>query len=253
MDEQTETSKPKKKRGRPKNENYLPWNEAREFMRSELIPSRGKFFEWWSRNKPKAIPRFPYRVYKEWTSWNDFLGTDNKFNEKAGRAWRPLDEATVWAHKLKLGSQAQWMTWCKDNKEDLPDDIPARPDLVYDKWRSWNHWLGNKTVEAVEAKQDAQRNVVFYIIHETDVPSNVFTFGTEKGGVAGLKDRWENEKFDVCKMFWYDPTKANVVKQIVDAFTMPYMESNSQRLAPNIWEVVWHLQVHLETILNKPI
>ena len=58
----------KKKRGRPKNENYLPWDEARAFIRDELLPSRGKFFEWWDRNKPKAIPRFPYRVYKEWTT-----------------------------------------------------------------------------------------------------------------------------------------------------------------------------------------
>ncbi|TFG96310.1 hypothetical protein E4H12_11380, partial [Candidatus Thorarchaeota archaeon] len=182
----------KKKRGRPKNENYLPWGEAREFMRGEMIPSRGKFFEWWSRNKPKAIPRFPYRVYKEWVSWNDFLGTDNKFNEKVGRSWRQLDEASMWVHKLKLGSQAQWMDWCKE-VGNLPVDIPARPDLVYDKWRSWKHWLGSKTVEAVEAKQQAQRHAVYYIVHESDVPINVFTYGTDNGGLSALKERWERE------------------------------------------------------------
>ncbi len=237
----------KKKRGRPKNENYLPWGEAREFMRGEMIPSRGKFFEWWSRNKPKAIPRFPYRVYKEWVSWNDFLGTDNKFNEKVGRSWRQLDEASMWVHKLKLGSQAQWMDWCKE-VGNLPVDIPARPDLVYDKWRSWKHWLGSKTVEAVEAKQQAQRHAVYYIVHESDVPINVFTYGTDNGGLSALKERWEREKFDLCKMFWYDPKKSTVIKQIVEAFSTPYLGNEKQRITPNVWEIVAYLEIHLETI-----
>jgi hypothetical protein len=238
----------KKKRGRPKNENYLPYKEAKEFIRGELIPSRGKFFEWWNKNKPKAIPRFPYRVYtKEWESWNSFLGTDNKFNEKIGRAWRSLDDATVFVHKQKLTSQSQWMDWCKE-EGNLPDNIPARPDLVYDKWRSWNHWLGNKPVEAVEAKQQAQRSVVYYIIHESDVPENVFTFGTDPGGLGSLKERWGREKFDVCKLFWYDSSKAGVVKQIMEAFSTPYLGNDRQRITPNVYELIWHLQVHIETI-----
>jgi hypothetical protein len=238
-DEQQEKTTSKKKRGRPKNENYLPWNDARDFIRSELIPSRGKFFEWHDR--------FPYRVYKEWVSWNDFLGTDNKFNEKVGTKWRQLDEATVWVHRLKLTSQAQWMDWCRE-EGNLPEDVPARPDLVYEKWRSWNHWLGNKPAEAVEAKQQAQRNVVYYIVHEADVPANVFTYGTEAGGLSALKERWEREHFDICRLFWFDHNRANAVKQIVEGLSRPYMGEARQRITPNVWEIVSYLEVHLETI-----
>jgi hypothetical protein len=247
MSDTQQEPKPKKKRGRPKNENYLPWVEAREYMRGELLPSRGKFFEWWDRNKPKAIPRFPYRVYKEWTSWNDFLGTNNKFNEKIGRSWRPLDEASMWAHKLKLTSQAQWMDWCKQ-EGNLPEDIPARPDIVYNQWRSWNHWLGNRPVEAIEAKQQAQRSIVYYIIHDADVPGNVFTYGIEASGLSGLKARWERDKFDICRLFWFDQNKANAVKQIVEALSTPYLGSDKQRITPNVWEIVSYLEIHLETI-----
>lgn len=255
MEEQEQqTTKAKKKRGRPKNENYLSWEEAREFMRAELIPSRGKFFEWYDRNKPKAIPRFPYRVYTaEWISWNDFLGTDNKFNEKVGRTWRPLEEATVWAHSLKLGAYAEWMTFCKEQKDKLPADIPARPDLVYDKWRSWNHWLGNKPAEAVEAKQQAQRSAIYYIIRENDVAENIFSFGVESGGISALRDKWERDKFIVVKMFWYDGTKGNVIRQIVEAFSTPYMSNEKQRITPNVFEMIWHLQVHLDTVTQKEL
>lgn len=239
---------PSKKRGRPKNENYLPWDEAREFIRGELIPSRGKFFEWWERNKPKAIPRFPYRVYQaEWVSWNDFLGTNNKFNEKMGTKWRTLLEATAFTHTLKLKSQQEWMDWCKEDG-NLPEDIPARPDLVYGEWRTWGHWLGNRPVEAIQAKKDIQRVQVYYIIHHPDAPGNVLNFGVEPLGIPALKERWEREKFDVVKMYWHDPQKAEIVRRAVDALSTPWRDAERERIVPNVWELLWHLSQHLDTV-----
>lgn len=238
--------KEKKKKGRPRNENFLPWEEAREFVRSEMIPSRGKYLEWWERNKPKTIPRFPYRVYAEWTTWNDFLGNENAFNEKIGTKWLPIEEAVPKIHALKIKSQQEWMEWVKQ-PGNLPANIPARPDLVYDGWRSWNHWLGNKVVEAMQAKQDAARVQVYYVIHDPDVPQNVLTFGVESG-INALKERWEYEKFDVIRMFWYDPSKSAILKEIVNATTTPYLGADNVRIAPNVWETVYYIATHLEEI-----
>lgn len=233
--------------GRPRNKNFLPWAEAREFIRSEMIPSRGKFQEWWDRNKPKTIPRYPYRVYKEWTTWNDFLGNENAFNEKIGTKWIPLDEAIPIIHPLKIKTYAEWMEFVKI-PGNLPPNVPARPDLVYDKWRSWNHWLGNKVVEVVQAKQEAQKTQVYYIIHETDAPGNVLTFGVETGGVASLKERWSYEKFDVIRMFWYEPDKGALLRQIVEATTTSYLGNDHQRIAPNVWETVYHIAMQLDQV-----
>lgn len=250
-DKQTDTAK--RGRGRPRNENYLPFEEAREVVRGELLPSRGKFEEWWKRNKPKAIPRFPYRSYQDkWISWNDFLGNNNKFSEKAGRSWRPLSEATTWVHSLKLKGYDEWMTWCKE-PGNLPDDIPARPDIVYNKWISWNHWLGNKPVQALEAQLQAQKNAIYYIIREQHVPENVFTYGIEPQGISGIKQRWDREKFTPVKMFWYDSSKGNIIKQIVEAFSSPYMGDDRQRITPNVFELIWHMQIHLSTVTTKEI
>ena len=240
--------KEKKKKGRPKNENYLPWVEAREFIRNELLPSRSKYHEWWDRNKPKAIPRFPYRVYKEWESWNDFLGTNNKFNEKVGTKWRPLDEAVLWVHTLKLATFSEWIQYCHDN--ELPTDIPTRPELVYDGWRSWTHWLGNKPSAIVEANQAAQKLQVYYIIHEQDVPENVMTFGIDPMGLSSLKERWMREKFDVIRVFWYDPLRSAVIKQVVEMSSTPYLGVERQRIVPNVYEIIWHLEMQLE-VINK--
>lgn len=254
IDARIEAIKDKKRRGRPKNQNYLTWEEAREFMRNEMIPSRGKYFEWWDRNKPKTIPRFPYRVYQdEWTSWNDFLNTDNKFNEKVGTKWRPFLEATSWAIKIGLKSQSDWMEYCKQEGA-LPVDVPARPDLVYDDWRSWSHWLGNRPVEALQSRQEiAAKTQIYYIIRYSSVPENVLTFGVHSDGLTSFKTRWEEEKFTILRMFWYDPEKANRINTIVEKLSSPYMGDDSQRLVPNMWEVVYYLQGEMDQITHRDV
>lgn len=241
-----------KRRGRPKNEHYLPWEEARELVRGEMIPSRGKFFAWWEANKPKAIPRFPYRVYtEEWVSWNDFLGTNNKFNEKIGTKWKPLLEAVLFVHSLQLKSAEEWMEWCKI-EGNLPEDIPARPDLVYENWRTWNHWLGNKPVEAVQMRQEAAKVQVYSITHEQGSPGNVLLFTIEPN-LSAIKDRWERSegKLEIVKLFWFDPEKAQLVKQIVEALSSSYQGYDRERVVPNVWEIVYHLQMHLNTVTPK--
>ena len=220
-----------------------------------MIPSRSKYNEWWEGNKPKAVSKYPYRVYtEEWISWNDFLGTDNKWMARIG-PWRPLEEACLWAHKLKFENKSQWLEWCREQKEagTLPDDIPARPDLVYDGWKSWGHWLGNQPVKAIEAKQEAQKFAIYYIIHQTDVPENVFDFGIETGGISVLRERWEREKFDIVKMFWFDSSKSNTIKQAVDALSVPYLGNDRQRIAQNVWEIIWIIQIHLQTVTTQEL
>lgn len=253
--EQEEAKQKKKKKvGRKNNPNFLPFAEARAFIQDEMLPSSGAYKEWWNKNKPKALPPYPYRVYKEWVSWNDFLGTNNKFQEPHQQSWRTLDEAIVFVHKLGFKSQAEWMTYAREGEK--PKDIPARPDIVYNKWRSWNHWLGNKPQQAIEAKKEAQKTRLFYIIQYKDVPSNVFSFGVEDGGISGLKDRWEYEKsrgygFNVVKMFWYDPDKSSQVQNIISTLTISYNDDDRQRIASNIHEVIWYLQFNLSEVQQR--
>ena len=236
-----------KPRGRPKNENYIAYAEAREFMIGEMIPSRNKYMEWWDRNQPKSIPRFPYRVYKdEWISWNDFLGTNNTFGLRVGKSYRPLEEAALWVHKLKIESYTKWMEYAKEHT--LPDDIPARPDLVYAGWKTWPHWLGNRPMEALAVAREAQKFQIYYIIHEQGVPENVFTFGMEPMGQAAFKEKWEREKFTIIRLFWHEPEKASEVLKIVKSMSSTYLEYEKQRICQNVWEINYYLELMLQRI-----
>lgn len=241
LDERAESKA--KRSGRPRNENWLPWEEAKEFIRGEQIASRGQYEKWWEREKPKTISRFPYRVYKnEWVSWNDFLGNNNAFNEKTNTKWRPLLDALPYIHSLKITSQREWLEYYRLNKEtaEFPSDIPARPDLVYPDWRSWGHWLGNKPIEAIQARQEAQRVQIYYIIHRPGDPGNVFYVGIDANPTA-FRERLEYDNFAVVKTYWYDQTKGNIAHQIINEFSSMYMDQERQRLCPNIYDITWHL------------
>lgn len=249
--DQPDSTTPIKRAGRPKNENYLKWEDAREAVRAEMIPSRSKYFEWWERNKPKAIPRFPYRVYiEEWISWNDFLGTNNSFKLNSAGKWRSYSEAILWAHALKIPTQEAWMEFARTSGK-LPEDIPARPDLAYGKWVSWGHWLGNKPIAAIEAKKEAVQQVaIYYIIRESNAPGNILTYGVDPHGITHLKEWWERDKFEVIKLYWYQPTQQTYIKQVLDRLSTPYRGDDRQRITPNIWEIMWYFDAVLEPVRN---
>ena len=229
----------------------IPFEEAREFIQSQCIGSRKQYTEWHKSNKPKKIPRYPNRAYEEeWQGWNDFLGTDNKFDNKK-KSYRPIAEAINWVHKLGLKTEQEWLAYVRDDENIIPKDIPTRPDVVYSDWLSWMHWLGNKPRQKVEAQQQVEReSTIFYCIREKQYESegtNVFTFGIERGGVSALKENWEltSKSFKVIRMFQYDSDQMEFVQNIIEHQTTGFYGSRKIRIAFNINEVLWNISNHL--------
>lgn len=245
------TKKPAAKKKTRGNPDLLPFEEAREYIRTEMIESRRNFETWWQRTQPKTIPRFPYRAYekKGWISWNDFLGVNNQFVGKKIAKWRQFDDAVKWAHSLRIETQVQWSEFAKS--ADKPEDIPQRPDIVYQKWVSWNHWLGNKPSERIKVAEENQG--IFYVIQEEGVPTNVLTFGVEPGGLHAMKARWDRSPYRIIKFFKNSRDKTEQISKIINTLTSEYMGSTKQRVAPNVWEVIWYLQLEMEIISNYAV
>ena len=228
----------------------IPFEEARNLIRAECIGSRKQYNEWHKANKPKKIPRFPNRAYADqWKGWNDFLGNDNSFDNKP-KPYRPFAEAIAWAHRLGLKGQQEWLAYVRENREKMPEDIPSRPDVVYDDWLSWMHWLGNRPQEKVEAARKVENeSAIYYCIQENEFADKgtIFTFGIEKGGVSALKENWEltNKSFRVMKMFQYDPSQMENVQNVLKAQTTPYYGSSKIRVCPNIHQVLFDIGNYL--------
>ena len=69
-------------------------------------------------------------------------------------------------------------------------------------------------------------------------------------GLSPMKERWMREKFEIVRMFWYDTDVADQVSAVVNGYTRPYMGSDRQRLAINVWEIVWQLSTIMREILR---
>ncbi len=230
----------------------MEFEEAKAFVREQGVQSRQQFIDWFDENKPKRLSKYPPRVYtKEWKGWNDFLGTNNEFN-KTRRNWRSFGESVLWVHQLGLqGGKPAWLEWVKENGDNLPEDIPRRPDLVYkSEWMTWKHWLGDKLAERVEAQQKAREAAVFYVIREEQYATvaNVYSIGVEVKGIAALRERWEAEQFQVIKMFHFESDRSAEVDAIVDRCSKPYFGEKFVRAVPNIHEMCWEINNCLELI-----
>lgn len=124
-------------------EKFLPFKEARDFVRELKIKRKLKFKnvkEWKayskSGKKPLNIPVHPEKVYKIWIDWPDWLG----YAPKRANIFKSFKRARAFARNLKLRNCTEWRVYCKSGKR--PFDIPFSPNYYYKEWINWSDWLG---------------------------------------------------------------------------------------------------------------
>ena len=123
--------------------NFLPFEEAREFVRSLNLKTK-KEWQDWSRSgmKPFNIPANPSSTYKDkgWISFNDFLGSDYVSNYN--RTYLSFEEAREFVRSLNLKNAQYWKEWSKSGGRPL--NIPSSPNKVYKNlgWKGWGDFLG---------------------------------------------------------------------------------------------------------------
>jgi len=151
LEEQAAILRERKAKMNPKSSNFLPFAEAREYVR------RLGLREWhiYSRTKrPLFLPSDPNRTYlhEGWVSMADWLGLsleeqaailrERKAKRNAKRSnFFPFAEAREYVRRLGLRNNAEWLAWRKTSR---PDFIPSSPDQHYRNtgWQSMADWLG---------------------------------------------------------------------------------------------------------------
>ena len=121
-----------------KNNQWLTFEEAREFARNLNFKNSTEWREWCKNGeRPSYIPSHPDIIYKGkgWKGWGDFLG-----NEKV--EYLTFEEAREFARNLNFKNSTEWREWCKSGNK--PENIPVTPEKVYkDKgWKGWGDFLG---------------------------------------------------------------------------------------------------------------
>lgn len=124
---------------------FLSYKEAQKIVQKKGIKTKVEY-----ETAYPYIPGLPaspdrtYRVRMEWTSWSNFLNTQNiHFSQ---REWLPFEEARAIIHSMKFRTRRQWDKYSSSNR---PFNIPCMPSEVYkDKgWISWEDWLGKAIIK----------------------------------------------------------------------------------------------------------
>jgi len=218
--------------------NYLPYYQAKYFIRTLQLKSFHEYKNWYSKHRPKNLPSCPDYVYNEWESWGEFLGSGQIHTHS--RVWRPYQEAKKFVHPLKLIDRDDWFKWC--SRGQRPKDIPIKPEEVYEEWESWGAWLGRGVVNQIKAQQ--QNTTVVYIIHEQNTPANIFTIGTEQNGKGAVIDRQQKELFQIIKIYKLDKDiDVQHIKFLISRNGSEWWDghSNNQYLIRNIHQLIWDI------------
>jgi superfamily II DNA or RNA helicase len=130
-----------------KNEKYLSYIEARDFVRKLNYSGRPEWRKYLKTGqRPINIPSKPENIYKEkgWSGFGDWLGTGNvKYSEIN---YRSFEEAKAFVHELKLKNFKEWKVYRRSGNK--PHDIPSGPDRMYagHGWKGIGDWLGTNAI-----------------------------------------------------------------------------------------------------------
>ena len=118
---------------------FLPFGEAREYVRGLGLKSRDKYYAWAkSCCRPGNIPYYPEKTYrgKGWIDFEDWLGNIYK------KEFLPFAEAREYVRGLGLKNVKAYQAWSKSGCR--PENIPSSPGCTYRSkgWIGWGDWLG---------------------------------------------------------------------------------------------------------------
>jgi hypothetical protein len=117
---------------------FLPFNQAREFVRSLGLKKTKEWEKYCASGKrPKNVPSDPRVVYQgKYKGLRDWIGLPQK-------RFLPFTKARKYVRSNKNLTGYNWWEWCKTNR---PSNIPSRPHTVYkDKgWKGWKDWFGKR-------------------------------------------------------------------------------------------------------------
>lgn len=124
---------------------WMPFKEAREYVRGLNFKSSSEFTEYWRKGKLlKNIPSKPWITYKNdgWVNIGDFIGTYRESN--IGRSYLSFEEAAKYLKHLNLSSRTEWLGYCKENGK--PEFLPIDLHKIYSShpdWKGIGDFLGN--------------------------------------------------------------------------------------------------------------
>jgi hypothetical protein len=232
---------------------FPPFSTARQAALELQLQSRNAYIAWHKKHNPPYLPRYPNRVYKEFVSWNDWLGTQNQFQPNKGKVWRPYWEAVKWAQKFAaendINTMQEWIDHLKKDHVVIPDDIPRRPDVQYKQFvgNGWPVWLGKDVRARVKAAKVNTHIFAICSYWNLSVPRNYYSFVHAPTGVAEMRQKIESVKdLVVYRAYYWEPEIADQANVLFQRYAKDM--GDGKMFVPNLNSLLFELDMLLEWV-----
>ena len=200
--------------------NWLKYDQAARIAKEAGCVSRKSFWDWHAAARPNNIPKMPQRVYKEWTTWGEFLGTNNTFQIYEKGSYRKYWEAVRWAQKTckeqGLTKSLDWLHYYDEHEADIPKDIPKNAHYHYkEDWLGWATWLGSNIEATIMSARE--EIAVFALCNQSWTAANVVKVLIAKDGIGQLKDMMEEQSLTPVKVYELEQGLAEECNNILHA------------------------------------
>ena len=228
----------------------VPYSMARYYIQNILPPgtitTRLQYQSWYNTNKIRWMPFDPYRFYKDdWTSWNDFLGNTNSFEDNYIKKsqlkqqflpfWEAVSLAQSLAAKHNLTAAHQYRRFHKSNP-DLVSSLPRAPNVYYADWMGWPTWLG-KTTSATLLPKVHMEQYFIVLSHGPDL----YSFHITTGGKEEARKIVETGTF--VKAYVYEAECHDRLAEIVERNSEE--DDGNTRFCYNINSIIYEIDVIL--------
>jgi len=163
----------------------------------------------------------PQRVYAEWTTWGEFLGTNNVFQKYEVGNYRPYWEAVRWAQALcikeGLTRSLDWLHYYDAHESEIPSDIPKNAHYHYKKdWMGWATWLGTN----IEGRLSNVRSdiEVFGLCTQVWTASNVIRVVMGMDGLEVFRSKVSDDQLGVLRVYRFERELASRMQGILNQF-----------------------------------
>lgn len=182
---------------------WMPFSELKRGIRSYEIKNRSEWFTFWTKHERASnIPSNPDKIYYEWQSWADFLGTNNIAPKN--REYISYSNLKKFCKKIGIKSQNQFYQYWKTHSR--PQNIPTRPYDVYKEWKNWGDFLGTGKI-ATRKQKFVSYNYLKKFCKEKEITSqlsfrNYWKIHTRPSNIPSNPDKTYKKEWKS----WYDLT-----------------------------------------------
>ncbi len=123
---------------------WLDFYDARELVRSKNLANENEWRDFVKSDQfPDDLPKSPDKVYQEWISIGDWLGTGNVAPQK--KNFLTFEDAKLIVRSLKIKNQRELKEFISSERRQ--SNFPSNPNSTYkDEWKGLGDFLGTNAL-----------------------------------------------------------------------------------------------------------